>query len=539
MILVTLGTQHQDFKRLLDYIENSDIEDEIIVQAGYTQYKSKKMKIFDFIDHDKMNEYVKKANLIITHGGTGSIIEPLKEGKKIIACARLSKYGEHVDNHQTELVDLFSSENYILKLDENINLNELMKKIKTFKPKKFKSNTQEFISKLEDEINNYKKINADFVFLMLFFLILSMGFITLIRTPKDVSTIENRTLNKFNVFQIKDFLSKDFQNNFEDALSDQFVGSQTIKKVMNTVENSINALNSPKSICKDNYVLIKDNFYTFDCDDYLLEMPSYKDLAHNTYLKKRIKEFNDLNKNIETYYYVINRAFNYDFRTNSNSLDLVSFLNDNLERYKGLNYFKINSYEDYKNSFYKTDHHWNYRGSYQGYKDIAYMFGFKNIMIPKREVTLDGSVWYGSTARKISLYDIKEPFTVYEFEYKSHDEYLNGNKGIYGNSSYFLKGNFPRSEIIDYYAKFYGYDLGEVLYDYHDNAKDNLLILSSSFSNPINSLIASHFNKTYIVDGRHYTNFKIYDYIEKNNIDKVLIIMDFNFISMSSFELGV
>ena len=89
MILVTLGTQHQEFTRLLDYIEEIKIKDEIIVQAGYTKYKSKKMKIFDFIDYEKMNEYVKKADLIITHGGTGSITGPLKEGKKVIACARI------------------------------------------------------------------------------------------------------------------------------------------------------------------------------------------------------------------------------------------------------------------------------------------------------------------------------------------------------------------------------------------------------------------------------------------------------------------
>ena len=50
MILVTLGTQHQEFTRLLDYIEKSKIKDKIIVQAGYTKYKSKKMKMFDFID---------------------------------------------------------------------------------------------------------------------------------------------------------------------------------------------------------------------------------------------------------------------------------------------------------------------------------------------------------------------------------------------------------------------------------------------------------------------------------------------------------
>ena len=45
MILVTLGTQKQQFTRLLEYIENSNIKEEIIVQAGFTKFNSKKMKI--------------------------------------------------------------------------------------------------------------------------------------------------------------------------------------------------------------------------------------------------------------------------------------------------------------------------------------------------------------------------------------------------------------------------------------------------------------------------------------------------------------
>ena len=57
MILVTLGTQNQPFYRLLDYIENSKIKDEIIVQAGGSiDYKSKKMQLFKFINYDEMLE---------------------------------------------------------------------------------------------------------------------------------------------------------------------------------------------------------------------------------------------------------------------------------------------------------------------------------------------------------------------------------------------------------------------------------------------------------------------------------------------------
>lgn len=153
MILVKLGTQKQEFKRLLDYIEKSHIEDDIIVQAGHTKYKSKKMQIYDFIEYDKMQEYTKKADLVITHGGTGSIVESIQMGKKTIACARKKQYGEHADDHQEQVTDILYEEGYILKLDENIKLDDLIKQIKTFKPKKFISNTEKFKESLIKEIS--------------------------------------------------------------------------------------------------------------------------------------------------------------------------------------------------------------------------------------------------------------------------------------------------------------------------------------------------------------------------------------------------
>ena len=149
MILVTIGTQKEQFTRLLDYIENSNIKDEIIVQAGHTKYESKKMKIFDFISYEEMSDYIEKADLIITHSGTGSVLTPLKLGKKVIVCSRLKKYGEHVDDHQQELTEVLKKENYIFELTEDNSLDQLYEEIKEFKPKKYNSNTNNFIKKLK------------------------------------------------------------------------------------------------------------------------------------------------------------------------------------------------------------------------------------------------------------------------------------------------------------------------------------------------------------------------------------------------------
>ncbi len=538
MILVTLGTQKQDFSRLLKYIEESNIKDEIIVQAGYTKFESKKMKIFDFISYEKMEEYIKKADLIITHAGTGSVLTPLKYGKKVIVCSRLSKYGEHVDDHQQQLTEVLSEAGYVLELNENNKLDDLLKKIKTFKPQKYESNNDKFIENLKKEIDSFNKKNkSDIFFIIIVLMILCLGIATIIRKPKEMSLIENRNLAKFENFKLKDFLDGSFQDNLEDALSDQFIGGETIKKTMKKLQNSINALNAPRSVCENEYVSLGGSYYTFNCENYILiDLPVY-DNFDNWYIKKRVNEFNSLNKKIDVYYYIINRGFNYNFKDNTITSNLKNFLKDNLVNYKGLDDLKVESFEKYKKFFYKTDHHWNALGSYEGYRDIANMFGFIPKK-PKRFVTFEDTIFYGSEARNIAFYDIKEKFSAFEFEYNKHNEYVNGSLLQYGKYPSYFAGIYSNSPLNQYYMDFYGPDVGEVKYDYSNQNKDNLLILSSSFSNPINPLIASHFNKTYIVDLRHYENFIIDDYLKKNDINKVLFIMDYNFIKSSEFEIG-
>ena len=72
-----------------------------------------------------MNDLINKCEFIITHGGTGSIIMPLQNNKKVIACARLEKYKEHINNHQTEIVSIFADLGYLLEYKDGDNLDGL------------------------------------------------------------------------------------------------------------------------------------------------------------------------------------------------------------------------------------------------------------------------------------------------------------------------------------------------------------------------------------------------------------------------------
>ena len=158
MILVTLGTQDKEFTRVLKeidrLIDKKVITEEVVVQAGYTKYESKNMKIFDYVSKKELEEYMEKANFIITHAGVGSIFDALKKGKKIIAIPRLSKYKEHNNDHQLELIEEFKKENLILPVIEMDELEDAIKGIKKFKPSKYESNNKNMMKLVSDYIDN-------------------------------------------------------------------------------------------------------------------------------------------------------------------------------------------------------------------------------------------------------------------------------------------------------------------------------------------------------------------------------------------------
>ena len=158
MILVTLGTQDKEFVRVLKeidrLIDKKVITEEVVVQAGYTKYESKNMKIFDYVPKKELEEYMEKANYIITHAGVGSIFDALKKGKKVIAVPRLSKYKEHNNDHQLELIEEFKKENLILPVIEMDELEDAIKNIKKFKPSKYESNNENMMKLVSDYIDN-------------------------------------------------------------------------------------------------------------------------------------------------------------------------------------------------------------------------------------------------------------------------------------------------------------------------------------------------------------------------------------------------
>ena len=151
MIFITLGSQKFQFNRLLKAVDEMDVDEEVFAQIGYSDYKPQHYKYKQFLDRDEFENMMSKADIVITHGGTGAIIEAVKKGKKVIAVPRLKKYGEHVDDHQMQLIGQFKNLELIYAC-EDMDLEKALRTVKETEYKSYQSNTERIIRSLEEFI---------------------------------------------------------------------------------------------------------------------------------------------------------------------------------------------------------------------------------------------------------------------------------------------------------------------------------------------------------------------------------------------------
>lgn len=106
MIFVTVGTHEQPFNRLVEAIDNmvadGTITEEVVMQIGYSTYTPAHCAWSKLIPYQQMQEYIRQARIVITHGGPASFIAPLQIGKTPIVVPRQAAFNEHVNDHQVD-----------------------------------------------------------------------------------------------------------------------------------------------------------------------------------------------------------------------------------------------------------------------------------------------------------------------------------------------------------------------------------------------------------------------------------------------------
>lgn len=120
-ILVITGTQLQKMSRLNKALNKSKIVHgrTIYYQSAVDPSLEIDYKWLGLIEQSKLDFYQNKADILIVHGGTGSLMRALNLGKRVLAVPRLSSYGEHVNDHQEDLIKLLSDNKCVISWNES------------------------------------------------------------------------------------------------------------------------------------------------------------------------------------------------------------------------------------------------------------------------------------------------------------------------------------------------------------------------------------------------------------------------------------
>lgn len=110
LLFATVGAT-LPFDRLVESIAilkaRGEIPERVFVQTGLGGVKPEGLEVVETLPFDEMIAMQRKADIVVCHGGTGSLITALREGCRIVAMPRLVSQAEHYDDHQEEITSAF------------------------------------------------------------------------------------------------------------------------------------------------------------------------------------------------------------------------------------------------------------------------------------------------------------------------------------------------------------------------------------------------------------------------------------------------
>ena len=379
-----------------------------------------------------------------------------------------------------------------------------------------------------------KTLKIDRAFFLLLVLIFLAGLLRTVFRPKEINEYENRYANQLAPLTAVSYADGSFQDGMESALSDQVQFSQLAKKTYNFVTSyAAVPLIVPLENLTHGYVSAGDvSFY----ESKIVYQPWTS--LQPEWLEPKAENLNAAiatHPELEFYAYYIEKDTDIDFTTGQKidaAESMLSMLNLP-DSHKGI--YEINSFEEFNERFYDTDHHWNYIGSYEAYRDVLSVLGGGEPLEPTG-VYHSGIRFSGAKSKQFSRF-YSDEMTIYSFDFPPMEIQVDRVESDYGMQDELLRGELGWVS----YGGVYGGDNGEVIFDTGKDG-DNILIFGNSYDNAILKLLASHFSKTYSIDLRNYEHtfgekFDFDSYVREHDISKVLFIGDISFYTMSEFMI--
>lgn len=364
----------------------------------------------------------------------------------------------------------------------------------------------------------------------------------------DYTNVENRDLLTRNQFLDKvnenlDFKNGVFQNQFQRLLNDQFPFRNTFLKSQFNYESLRSSIIASVAGNDEQPILFKNGeFYQINNSGYYISIPLQANDQKNKIFEDKMWNFDQIyNKYGEKYQLYIYKPtladetdwFDETFSYPSEGTKYYSRLSDQLNGKYTVKQQQFDTIHDYMEQHYKTDHHWNHIGAYQGYHDIISMISNDFFNVPKPYAIKESYCYpfpfHGSLSMKVMGTYGSDSFCDYTLDNNDHViSIIDNEEKRPGLEEDILNENLDEIYI---YEEYHGTNYKMIEYTNADLTNGaSILILADSFSNSINDDLAKHFKKTYIVDPRAWTenelqmesDFSLDEFLSTHDVDMIL-----------------
>ena len=154
-VFVSVGTHPQPFDRLLKELDRiaEKGKHKFFAQVGNSGYEPKNFSFKRLLDEGEYQSRISKADVLVSHGGAGTIINALRQGKTVVVVPRLKRFGEHTNDHQLDLAEALSAEGKVISVGEMPGLEQALNRAWSFKPR-LASDRQKLVKRLRQFIDS-------------------------------------------------------------------------------------------------------------------------------------------------------------------------------------------------------------------------------------------------------------------------------------------------------------------------------------------------------------------------------------------------
>jgi len=99
MIFVTIGTA-EPFDRLVRAADALQLDEEVVIQCGLARIHPTNARAVPFLPFDELRDHIRRARVVVSAAGVGTVMTVLMEGKEPVVVPRLRRHREAADDHQ-------------------------------------------------------------------------------------------------------------------------------------------------------------------------------------------------------------------------------------------------------------------------------------------------------------------------------------------------------------------------------------------------------------------------------------------------------